>query len=933
MTTRIRRHAAHRLSFDPKTNKAKRLSICKKFMRLESEMIIMRHRAGDSGIKVARMRSKLIDSLLSGLFVHGLKVYREGRKDPEITVTLIALGGYGRAELAPYSDIDIMFLYPTGIRARKIRELQQTMTDEILYILWDLGLKVGHSSRSIEEAFAEARNDIQTKTSFLEARFIAGDSTIYSTFSEAYRSFYLKDNPKAYITKRLEDQANRRCRYGTTVFLQEPDIKRGVGSLRDYQNALWMARVRLGTKTAEELKTNNYLHKNELRDFVRGYDYLLRVRNTLHYLSKRPNDLLDLETQPEVAYQMGFKHRVLLTRVEQFMREYYGHAQNIYRISRLLEHRLALTALDTDDRKLSFREVIRARRMDRTKMVDGFVLRGRELAYENKKVFEKDPKRLIRVFRHAQVLNATMDFDLESLIRTSLETMDQEVIRSNEASRAFRSILQTPGQVYPVLFQMHELGVLGRIIPEWERLTCLVQHEYYHRYTADIHTLNTIRELDLVFTSAEPIYKKYREALRHTEHPDLLYLVLLLHDIGKAEGIKNHAEAGAKIAAQILARLQVDPSIRESIQYIIKNHLLMARFWQKYDLDDPETSKFFAQQTGNSNHLRFLYVHTFCDARGTAFSLWNSYKDTLHSTLFRTTQEALTLGSEVDKRHAKQKEMTRKELIARQIPDISEEEISAHFQLLPERYFIHTDIDEVALHLRMVNNLLRTINQTDILGTLHPVIDWNDDLDRGFTSVNVVTWDRAGLFCKLAGALSVSGLSILSAKVISRSDHIVIDTFYVVEPGRGLVQSKAAMEKFQLTVARALVENVDLYPEIQLQSEKLESGILRSSDNPLQSAFPATVEVYHELSLKRTIIEVQSPDHLGLLYLLANTIYERGFDITFARINTERGVAVDTIYIEKMGQTDADGDTAKLKELRDGLSKIVAQDTQETVHF
>jgi len=933
MTSRIQKHAARRLSFDLDASKAKRLAACKKFMRLESEMIIMRQRAGDSGVKVARMRSKLIDALLTKLFAHCLNIYRRSHEDSEITVALIALGGYGRTELAPFSDIDLMFLYPTGIKAKKIRDLQQTMTDEILYILWDLGLKVGHSSRSVEEAFAEARSDIQTMTALLEARFITGDEHLYRSFSEAYRTFYLKDNPKAYIAKRLDDQATRRGRFGNTVFLQEPDIKRGVGGLRDFQNALWMAQVRLGTKTAEDLNANNYLHKNELRDFVRGYDYLLRVRNTLHYLSKRPNDLLNLEMQPKVAYQMGFKHRELLTRVEQFMRIYYGHAQNIYRISKLLEHRLALTALDAEDRKLSFREVIRARRMDRTKMVDGFVLRGRELAYENKKVFEEDPRRLIRIFRHAQVLNASLDFDLESLIRESLPSISQEVISSSEASRAFRSILQTPGQVYPVLFQMHELGVLGRIIPEWERLTCLVQHEFYHRYTADIHTLNTIRELDLVFTSSEPIFQKYREALRHTEHPDLLYLVLLLHDIGKADGIKNHAEAGARIAEQILARLKIDPSIREIVQYVIKNHLLMARFWQKYDLDDPETAKFFARQTENSTHLRFLYVHTFCDARGTASSLWNSYKDTLHTTLFRTTLEALTLGPEVDRRHAEQREMIRKELIARQIPDISEEEIAAHFQLLPERYFIHTDIDEIALHLKMVNDLLKTINQTDTLGALQPVIDWKDDLDRGFTVVNVVTWDRAGLFYKLAGALSVSGLSILSAKVVSRSDHIAIDTFYVVEPGRGLVQSRAAMEKFQRTVDQALVDHIDLYPEIQAQSKKLDSSLLRSTDNPLQSTFPATVDVYHELSLKRTIIEVQSPDHLGLLYLLANSIFDHGFDISFARINTERGVAIDTFYIENVDRNESGIDTAKLMELRESLAQIITREPQETVHF
>lgn len=933
MTTRTRRLAHRRLRLDREPTRSKRLAACKKYLRMETETITTRIKAGEPGAKVARSRSKVIDAILTELFAHAVKVYRESHSDAEVTATLIALGGYGRAELSPYSDIDIMFLYPSGIKANKIRDLQQVMTDEILYVLWDLGLKIGHSSRSVDEAFAEAKRDIQTMTSLLESRIVTGDEKLYESFSKAYRNFYLKDNPKAYIAKRLADQTERRARFGDTVFLQEPDIKRGVGGLRDYQNALWMARVRLGTETLEDLQTSKYLRKNELQDFKAGYNYLLTVRNTLHILSKRANDVLNLELQPKVAYQMGYTQRVLLTRVEAFMRTYYGHAQNIFRISKILEHRLALSALDAADRKLSFREVIRARRMDRTKTVDGFVLRGRELAYESAKVFVQDPRRLIRVFRHAQVLNATFDFDLESLIRESLPNISQDVINSPEASRAFRSILQTPGQVYPVLFQMHELGVLGRLIPEWEGLTCLVQHEFYHRYTADIHTLHTIRELDHVFTSSDPLMRKYRHQLRDVEYPNLLYLILLLHDIGKSKGIKNHAEVGAELAGPILDRLQIPVPMQNIVRFITKNHLMMARFWQKYDLDDPETTNAFAEQIENSTNLRLLYVQTFCDARGTASSLWNSYKDALHTTLFRNTLEALTQGADVEKRHAEQREMTRQELIAKGIPEISEEEIHAHFQLLPERYFIHTNVDDVSLHLRMVHDLFKTISDADTVGALHPVIDWKDDIDRGFTVVNVATWDRAGLFNNLAGALTVAGLSILSAKVISRTDHIAIDTFYVVEPGRGVVQSQSAMEKFRHTLKRALMDHVDLMPEIESQARKLESSVMRTPDATLNTTFPATVDVYHELSLKRTIVEVQSLDHLGLLYLLSKTIYEHGLDISFARINTERGVAVDTFYIDNPEEHDSEANTSKLVELREAITQIVSKETSEAVHF
>jgi [protein-PII] uridylyltransferase len=424
---------------------------------------------------------------------------------------------------------------------------------------------------------------------------------------------------------------------------------------------------------------------------------------------------------------------------------------------------------------------------------------------ENNDVFRADPVRLIRVFRHGQTLEATLDLHLAELIRSSLGLLTPKVAQSPDASVCFRAILSEAGAVHPVLARMHELGVLGRFIQEFDGLTCLVQHEYYHRYTADVHTLNAIRELDRIYTEAEPIMLKYRAALHETTDPSLLYLTLLLHDIGKAEGIQGHADSGVRIALPLLERFGVEPADRELVAFVIKNHLAMARFWQKRDVDDPSTATAFAELVGDAERLRYLYVHTFCDARGTAADLWNSYKDTLHTTLYRATFERLKQGDAFDASLQQKKLMTQQELIAKTIPGISPDEINAHFGLLPDRYFIHTDSEEIALHIQMVNRLLKSITTADSVGSLRPIIEWKDDLNRSLTVVNVVTWDRAGLFDKLAGAFSMAGLSILGAKVISRTDHIAIDTFYVVEPGRGAVQSATAQEKFARTIEDALV--------------------------------------------------------------------------------------------------------------------------------
>ncbi len=924
MSGRLQKHALERLNFTGEVSRAERLAACKTFLRLESAMIHMRHDAGESGLAVVRARAAMLDVMLAHLFDYALSAWIRTQGPAPAPVCLVALGGYGRAELSPLSDIDVMFLFPSKVKLAALKPLQEHLINEILYILWDTGLKVGHSSRTVDDVFAEARKDIQTKTALLESRLIAGSENLFETFSAAYRSFYRDENPRGYIVARLEDQAERRKKYGDTVFLQEPDIKNGVGGLRDYQTALWMARVKLGIATMDDLAAQQYLRRNECRDFQRAYDFLLRVRNELHFGNKRPTDLLNLETQPRIALGLGYTNSNVLGRVEQFMHDYYRAAQTIYRTSQIVENRLALT-LDKEKSRLSFKEAIRAYRNQRAKRIDGLIVRGQELAAERPEIFKEDPVRLIRVFRHCQQLDAQLDFSLQALIRESLPLITRKVTTSPDANISFRAILSEPGAVFPTLEKMHELGVLGRFIPEFDALTCLVQHEFYHRYTADIHTLHAIRELDRVFTEAEPMALKYREVLHQTRDPALLYLILLLHDIGKAKGIAGHAESGVAIAGPILERLQIDPDAAQIVTFIIKNHLIMARFWQRRDVDDPNTALAFAEAVNEADNLRYLYVHTYCDARGTAADLWNGYKDTLHTTLFRATLDRLIHGAALESRNSERTQMKHQELISKKIPGIGTDEVTAHFNLLPERYFIHTDTTEIALHIQMVNKLLHSITAADSVSSLKPVIDWKDDLNRSLTVVNVVTWDRAGLFYKLAGAFSVAGLNILGAKVISRTDHIAIDTFYVVDPGRGVVQNQASTETFAKTVEQALVAAKDLYPDIVAQAKKYSSSNYTPapSGESIHSSFPPTVEVYHELSMQRTIVEIQAHDQIGLLYRLAKTIYDHGFDITFARIGTERGIAIDTFYIESANHEPTE-DTGRLHALRDALAAVIA---------
>ncbi len=922
---RIRSRAKKRLRFDDDTPSETKLEAYREFLKTETEEVKKSHREGASGIEVVTALTAIVDALLTRL---AKPAFKEFRSDPDrsgISISLVAIGGYGRSELCPLSDIDLMFLYPSKTSPKVLETAQEFMVQNILYPLWDSGLKVGHSSRTVDDAFEEAKRDIQTKTALLESRLVYGSKSLYEGFASSYILFYRKQDPKGYIQQRLKDQEERRSRYGDTVFMQEPDIKNGVGGLRDYHNTFWMARVRLNVTSIDGLGEQNYLRKEELTRFKAAYDFLLRTRNELHFRSKRPTDLLSLEMQPKVAYRLGYRERNLLARVELFMRDYYQHAEDINRLSKTVERRMSVNSQPDPSKNpiASMKRFLIARRKERISRVDGFLIRGQEISYEDKSVFEADPIRLIRVFRHTQQRSVELDIDLSSLIRDSLELIDDSVRNSPDANLSFRTILQESGNVYPTLKSMHEHNVLGRFVPEWDRLTCLVQHEYYHRYTADIHTLHTIRELDNIFSSSEPIYERYRREVHELRLPNLLYLILFLHDIGKGVSIKGHAEIGLEMAEPVLDRMGIAEENRVLIRFVIENHLQMSRFWQRHDIDDPDTARVFADQMGSLEKLRLIFIHTFCDARGTDKGLWNQYKDSLHSTLFHHSLNALQAEGPDTEQYQQHKQTLFARILEAGIDGVSNDEISAHFDALPDRYFINTSQKEIVLHIKMINQLFQHLADADDRESLLPIIDIEEDINRSFTVVNVVTWDRAGLFHKLAGSLNIAGYSILSARAVSRSDSMAIDTFFVTENRHHSRTVGDATMIFEECIRDSLINQTDLYPLLHKIIKRVSEDIFQKKGNPLASTFATEVSAYEDSALHRTILEIQSPDSLGLLYSISKCVFEHGYSIEFARINTERDIAIDTLYIKSIDPA-VESSEERLRSLEESISNAIA---------
>ncbi|MGB0259236.1 MAG: HD domain-containing protein, partial [Coraliomargarita sp.] len=568
---------------------------------------------------------------------------------------------------------------------KRFDQFQELLTEEILYPLWDLGWKIGHASRNTKEAIEEARAEIQSKNAILESRMICGSEPLFADMYKRFTAYCQKEDPANYIKQRLIDEKERHGKAGNTVYLQEPDIKNGVGGLRDYQNILWMANLKHGYRSFKDLEKAKMLRRDERISMNEAYDFLLRTRTEVHLNNRRPTDKLNLEQQPTIAEGLGYPQEDIFKRVEAFMQDYYSAARTIYHTCELLKQRLALSTTDSSPSggKITFREALRAHQHIPIKKVDGFILQEKVLSASNKKVFKEAPVRLIRIFRYMQQFGATLDVELMYLISRSIPLIDSELINSQAAAKSFCSILRSPGEVYPILNLMHELGVLGRYLPEFGQLTCMVQHEYYHRYTADQHVLRTIKHCDDVFLKNEPVSASYEKELRKNDDPLLLYLILLLHDIGKAEGIKNHDANGVRIAKPILDRYGINEEQQEQILFIIGNHLEMARIWQRFDLDDPQTAASFAEFVENPQKLRFLYVHTYCDARGTAPTLWNSYKDSMHRSLYLATLEQFQDDAVIEQKRKEHMSALNQELLSRTIEGVSKEEIEAHFSLLP----------------------------------------------------------------------------------------------------------------------------------------------------------------------------------------------------------------------------------------------------------
>ena len=890
-----------------------RVAAYRKALSVEENWLERQQRQMNGGIQGGRMRAETIDDFSRHLMDVAVADLRSQRIKPP-KLTLMAIGGYGRSELNPKSDIDIGFLHAG--RAKLPEGVEAVVTD-VLNMLFACDFTPGHSTRNLSETIAEAKKEMQSKTAMLEARFLWGDREMFEAFQKQFLKSCVDGHTEDYLAARVADQASRHSKYGQTVYMQEPNIKNGCGGLRDFQNLLWMAYFKYRVRTTGELVKKKHLHETEQRELARAYDFIFRLRTELHYITGRHVDVILVGNQKDLADRLGYKAKFpdVLRRTEALMRDYYRHARTIYELTELISERLALPVVEekTPGGLFRFLPFVRRAKSKREEF-DGFVATGDRIDCRDRQIFKEDSARMMRLFQYVQLRGLRMKPELRHLVRQRLKYVDPTFRYLKVNREVFASILRKKGQVGHILHAMHRVDFLGRWMPEFGNLTALVQHEYFHRYTVDEHTLVCVEKLDGLLDTEEKRHAGYRELFEKLEDPYVLYLSVLLHDTGKAANSRHHAIESTINAQKVARRLQLTPAQRKLLIFLVDNHDLMSRTARQRDLSDPATIESFAAVVGHQENLDALMLLTAADGLGVGDEkIWNGWTESLSWQLYRETSRCLA-DSEGFRRQRHVERLELRAAVANWLPADYEMETDAHFAALPERYFQTHTSGEIAGHLKLVREFLEKHFEAEA-GTLEPVVRWVPRPNAGHSELWVCTWDRHQLLARISGALAANELSILSADIFTRHDGLVLDIFRVTTPRFHAVEDERDMQRVGKLLNEALmVESYDFAPLLAKRLRRAHSWE-RTLD------FPVRIAINPDINPKFTVVDIAAPDRIGLLYEVLRAVSDARFLIAAARITTEKGAAIDSLYI-----TDLNGGRVtsawQLHELNATLKKV-----------
>ena len=912
----LERHARESLqaAVEGQLSQTERIDLYKQFLTIEEQRILKRHRAGAGGLDIARSRAALIDTILSSILAASMHARKDGARFP---IALVATGGYGRSLLNPRSDIDILFLLSRS--SKNLPQPLQELVQDVLYLLWDVGFKVGHACRSIPECLQQAKADQENKTSLMEARLVTGDAALFENFQARFAKDCIDKGQEAFFELRSQDLRSRHEKYSHTVFLQEPNVKESCGGMRDYHCIQWVARAKHGSAQLADLVESKFLTLAACREIEEAYDFLHRVRNELHYHTHKGTDQLTLQLQGVVATAFAYPQRDILRSTEAFMRDYYRHTRHIYQHTTSL---MEAFQIEQDTRAESGIRSFLTFRQKRREEFDGFIARDGRLFPSTPEIFKQHPHRLMRLFQHCQVRNLKLSPQIRRLIANHWDDIDRAFRCSKTNRQIFQSILERKGDVARILRLMHRIGFLGRYLPEFGALDCLVQHEFFHRYTADEHTLRCVEQLDQLVAENHPQREIYRRLFHEIEDPYALYLAVILHDTGRAENVREHIDGSAMLASRLCNRLQIHGARRTLIMFLVDNHLTFWRTATTRNLDDPEVIADFVTIVKTRSNLDALLLFTFADSNGTAPDAWSGWKECLMLQLHSATRNFLESGRELyTKKLDDERFALRDEVIDIMRADYHPD-VDLHFERMPSSAFHFRQATNIVTQVRTVRHFLEREKETG--NPFASCIKWIDHTDQGSTELVLATRDKPLLLEKICCAFASEQINILSADLFTRTDGIVVNIFRVCTTNFETVSTSSTRKRF-LDTFETILAAADYEPERHLRRRVNFLKPRTDHDIPV----PVQAFVSNDLHPTCTTVELQALDRIGLLHDLFQTVNHYGLNTAHARICTEKGVAMDTLYI-----TTTEGgkveDPEILRQLEDRFTSLIGRpETQE----
>ena len=819
----------------------------------------------------ARPMTRAYTFLTDQLVTAALRVARD-RLHPKPNPTasehlaVIAVGGYGRGEMAPFSDVDLLFLTPY-----KITAWAESVIESMLYILWDLKLKVGHASRTVKECLRLGADDFTIRTAMLEQRYLAGDQALAETLAQRLHKDLFAGSGREFIEAKLAERESRHIKQGQR-YVVEPNVKEGKGGLRDLQSLYWIAKYVHNVQDAAELVGIGVFTEEEFRGFAAAEDFLWAVRGHLHLLTNRASEQLTFDMQVLVAEAMGYQDTKGRRAVEVFMQHYFLHATEVGDLTRIF-----LTKLEADHVKAEPILERIFRRKPRVK--EGYMVVNNRIAIKDDAAFLSDKLNLLRLFEEALRTGMLIHPDAMRLIKSNLHLIDDDVRTAPEAQRIFFDLLLKHGNPERALRRMNELGVLSAFVPEFEPIVAMMQFNMYHSYTVDEHIIQCIKNLAQIERGElEEDLPVASSILKRGVDRKVLYTALLIHDIGKGRP-EDHSILGAQMARKIAPRLGLSKADTDTVEWLVRYHLLMSDMAQKRDIADPRTVRDFAKAVQTVKRLDLLCVLTVCDIRGVGPNTWNNWKAVLIRALYRQTRRALETGLEDlnrENRGAEAKRALREALSDWPRKDL-QAETARHYD--PYWQALH-----VTAHV-VFAKMLRDVKDGDILIDLHP------DEDRDATRACFVMADHPGIFARLAGALALVGANVVDARSYTTKDGMVTDAYWI-QDAEGNPYDAARLPRL-----RQMIEKT-------LRGEVVAREALKDRDKvkKRERAFkvPTHITFDNEGSEIYTIIEVDTRDRPGLLYDLARTLAAANVYIANAVIATYGEQVVDTFYVKDM---------------------------------